>query len=86
MKKKGTLMDNRTYDIIKMVSLLAVPLVAFLGALCTIWNVPHAEQITATLTAIDTLLGAIVVILAKEYHKPVEMDTSDLEYIGDDDE
>ena len=76
-------MSNRTYDIIKMVSLLAVPLVAFLGALCTIWNVPHAEQITATLTAIDTLLGAVVVILAKEYHKPMDMDTSDLEYIED---
>ena len=77
-------MSNRTYDIIKMVSLLAVPLVAFIGALCTIWNVPHAEQITATLTAIDTLLGAVVVILAKEYHKPLDMDTSDLEYIEDD--
>lgn len=77
-------MSNRTYDIIKLISLLAVPLVAFIGALCTIWNVPHAEQITATLTAIDTLLGAVVVILAKEYHKPVDMDTSDLEYIEDD--
>ena len=76
-------MSNRTYDIIKLVSLLAVPLVAFIGALCTIWRVPHAEQITATLTAIDTLLGAVVVILAKEYHKPVDMDTSDLEYIED---
>lgn len=67
-------MSNRTYDTIKMVSLLAVPLVAFIGALCTIWNVPHAEQITATLTAIDTLLGAVVVILAKEYHKKEEGD------------
>ena len=79
-------MSNRTYDTIKMVSLLAVPLVAFIGALCTIWDVPHAEQITATLTAIDTLLGAVVVILAKEYHKPVDMDTSDLEYIEDKDD
>lgn len=79
-------MSNRTYDIIKLVSLLAVPLVAFIGALCTIWDVPHAEQITATLTAIDTLLGAVVVILAKEYHKPVDMDTSDLEYIEDKDD
>lgn len=79
-------MDNRTYDIIKMVALIAVPLFAFFGAICTIWNIPHAEQITATLTALDTLLGALVAILSREYHKPVEMDTSDLEYIGDDDE
>lgn len=75
--------SNRTYDIIKMVSLIAVPLVAFISALMTIWNVPHGEQITATLTAIDTLLGAVVVILAKEYNKPIEMDVEGLEYIED---
>lgn len=74
-------MDNRTYDIIKMVALIAVPLFAFIGSVCTIWNVAHAQEITATLTALDTLLGALVAILSKEYHKPVEMDTSDLEYI-----
>ena len=76
-------MSNRTYDIIKMVSLIAVPLVAFISALMTIWNVPHGEQITATLTAIDTLLGAVVVILAKEYNKPMEFDVEELDYIED---
>lgn len=76
-------MSNRSYDIIKLISLIAVPLVAFISALMTIWNVPHGEQITATLTAIDTLLGAIVVILAKEYNKPMDMDIEELEYIED---
>ena len=79
-------MDNRTYDIIKLISLIAVPLFAFIGALCSIWNVPHSEQITATLTALDTLLGALVVILAKEYNKPRDIDTDDLEYIEDGDD
>jgi len=79
-------MSNRTYDIIKMVSLIAVPIVAFISALCSIWNVPHSEQITATLTAIDTLLGAIVVILSREYNKPLDMDVDDLEYLEGDDE
>lgn len=76
-------MSNRTYDTIKLISLVAVPLVAFISALCTIWNVPHGEQITATLTAIDTLLGAIVVILSKEYNKPMDMDVEGFEYIED---
>jgi len=79
-------MDNRTYDIIKLISLIAVPLFAFVGAMCTIWNVPHSEQITATLTALDTLLGALVVILAKEYNKPIEIDTTNLEYIDEDED
>lgn len=69
-----------------MTSLIAVPLVAFISSLMTIWNVPHGEQITATLTAIDTLLGAIVVIVAKEYNKPMDMDISDLEYIKDEED
>ena len=79
-------MSNKTYDTIKLISLIAVPFVAFISALCTIWNVPHGEQITATLTAIDTLLGALVVIVAKEYNKPIEMDVSELDYIEDEDE
>ena len=78
-------MSNRTYDIIKLVSLIAVPFVAFVSALMTIWNVPHGEQITATLTAVDTLLGALVVILAKEYNKPIDIDVEELDYIEDSD-
>lgn len=79
-------MSNRAYDIIKLVALIAVPLFAFIGAVCTIWGVPHSEQITATLTALDTLLGAIVAILSKMYNKPLEVDTEGLEYIEDEDE
>ena len=81
-------MSNRTYDIIKVTALIATPLIAFLASLCSIWTVPHAQEITATLTALDTLLGALVVVLAREYNKPVEMDTTDAEYLedGEDDE
>lgn len=79
-------MSNRTYDTIKLIALIAVPLFAFLGALCTIWNVQHAEQITATLTALDTLLGAIVAILSRMYNKPLNMNTDDLEYMDDGDD
>ena len=47
-------MTNKTYDVLKNISLLAVPVLAFLASLCTIWNVPYTEQITATLTEIET--------------------------------
>ena len=76
-------MSNRTYDIIKITALVATPLIAFLASLCSIWTVPHAQEITATLTALDTLLGALVVVLAREYNKPIEMDTADLDYLED---
>ncbi len=60
-------MTNKTYDIIKTVALFAVPVLAFIASLCSIWNVPYCEQITATLTALDTLLGAIVIVAKKLY-------------------
>lgn len=62
-------MSNKTYDTLKAISLIAVPVLAFVASLCTIWDVPYTEQITATLTAIDTLLGAVVVAAAKAYSK-----------------
>ena len=60
-------MSNKTYDIIKAVALFAVPVLAFAASLCSIWNVPYCEQITATLTAIDTLLGGVVIVAKKLY-------------------
>lgn len=58
-------MTNKAYDIIKAVALLMAPVLVFISALCSIWNVPYCEQITATLAALDTLLGAIVVVAKK---------------------
>ena len=60
-------MSNKTYDIVKAVALFAVPVLACAASLCSIWNVPYCEQITATLTAIDTLLGAVVIVAKKLY-------------------
>lgn len=58
-------MKNKTYDIIKAVALLMAPVLVFISALCSIWNIPYCEQITASLAALDTLLGAIVVVAKK---------------------
>ena len=66
-------MSDHTYDIIKNAALFAAPILAFLGSLVTIWSaiitkdpvVPAA--ITATLTAIDTLLGAVVIVARNIY-------------------
>ena len=61
--------SNKTYDTIKLIALVAVPVLAFLASLVTIWNIPYGAQITATLTAIDTLLGALVIVLKAFYEK-----------------
>lgn len=63
------MISNRMYDIIKMVALIGAPVIVFLSALCNIWAVPHAAELTATLAAIDTLIGAIVTALKADYDR-----------------
>lgn len=60
-------MTDKTYDIIKNTALIITPVLAFIASLVSIWNIPHGAEITATLTAIDTLLGAIVIVAKKIY-------------------
>lgn len=69
-------MSNKTYDIIKNTALFAVPVLAFLASLCSIWQIPYSEAITATLTAIDTLLGGLV-IAAKKIYEDKQKDGGD---------
>lgn len=60
-------MNNKTYDIIKNCALIAAPILTFIAAIVAIWNVPYVTEITATLAAIDTLIGGIVVVAKKIY-------------------
>lgn len=79
-------MSNKTYDLLKMIALIAAPLITFIGAVCIIWGVPFAEQITATLAAIDTLLGTILTKLGIEYNTNLMLDNEveDMGKGGDD--
>jgi hypothetical protein len=62
-------MSNKTYDTLKLIALILTPVLAFLASVANIWNIPYSEQIVATLTGIDTLVGAIVVALKTAYDK-----------------
>lgn len=62
-------MSNKTYDTLKTIALVATPVLAFTAAVVSIWDIPYGAELTATLTAIDTLVGAIVVALKINYDK-----------------
>ena len=64
-------MSNKAYDTLKTIALVATPVLAFMASVASIWNVPYGSELTATLTAIDTLVGAIVVALKITYDKKV---------------
>lgn len=66
-------MSNKLYDILKWVALILLPaLGTFYFALAGIWNFPYAEQVVGTITAVDTLLGALLGISTAQYNKNQE--------------
>lgn len=66
-------MDNKTYDILKYIAQVVLPAIGTLYfALASIWGLPYGEQIVGTITAIDTFLGAILMISSSNYKKEQE--------------
>ena len=65
-------MSNKTYDTLKVVALILTPILAFAASIVNIWGIPYGEQLTATLTAIDTLIGAIVVASNNAYNNKLQ--------------
>lgn len=62
-------LSNKAYDTIKMIGLVAVPILTFLVAIVNIWNIPYGDQIVATLAAVDVLIGAIVTVAKGQYER-----------------
>ena len=63
-------MSNKVYDVLKWVALIVLPAVAILyESLAGIWGLPFAEQIPATVTAVDLFLGVLLGVSNAAYKK-----------------
>lgn len=61
---------NSVYDALKYIALVALPAIATLYlTLSNIWGLPYGTEIAATITAIDTLLGALIGVSSERYKK-----------------
>ena len=49
--------NNKTYDTLKNLSLIAIPVSTFIVAILGAYNYGNVERVTAVLAAINTLLG-----------------------------
>lgn len=64
--------ENGMYDKLKIIAWILAPLITFLAALGEIWGIPHMVEITATLAALDTFLGALLTVSNKAYNAAQE--------------
>lgn len=63
-------LNDKIYDILKWVALIVLPAIATLyTALAGIWGLPFAEEIPATITAIDLFIGALLGVSTAQYNK-----------------
>jgi hypothetical protein len=73
----GKVVNNKLYDFLKFVALILLPgLGTLYFALAGTWGLPNANEVVATVTAVDTFLGLVVQFLANRYNN------SDAKYDG----
>lgn len=66
-------MSNKVYDVLKYIALVACPAVCTLvAAIAVIWQIPHTDEIVATLAAINTFIGSLVVYNKAKYDKEMK--------------
>lgn len=64
------MLDDKVYDILKWVALVVLPAIATLyTALAGVWGLPYAQEIPATITAVDLFLGALLGVSTAQYNK-----------------
>lgn len=66
-------MSNKVYNILKWFAMIVLPALAtFYMGLANTWGLPFAEEIPATITLVDTFLGAVLMISTNQYNKRVD--------------
>ena len=61
--------SSKTYDVLKYIALIVLPLSALVSSIGEIWNIPILKYVSLTLIAIDTFLGAIIDHSARKWQE-----------------
>ena len=61
--------SNKLYDILQIICRMILPFVDFVSAMGSIWKIPFAAEICATLTALNVLLGTFLKIVSDNYKR-----------------
>lgn len=79
-------LNNKTYDILKYVALIALPAVqVFWLTIGKIWDLQYTVEIGATIGACALLLGTLLGVSNSNYNKMID-DVEEVEIFEDDEE
>lgn len=63
-------LNNRVYDILKWMCLIALPALSVLyAALAGVWGWPYAQEISTTINAVVAFVGALIGISTASYNE-----------------
>jgi len=68
-------LPDSVYTFLKWLALIALPALAtFYGVIGKVWDIPHTTEIVTTLTAIGTLIGALIGVSQYNINKEKKKD------------
>jgi len=70
------MLSNKTYDILKWISLLAIPTVTFITSVSDALGFPYGAQAAAVVSALGIYAGAVIKISTDRYNNQSEDDNS----------
>lgn len=66
-------MSNKVYDVLKFIAQIVLPALATLYVtIASLWGLPYPDEISGTVMAIDTFLGALLMISSNKYYNDKE--------------
>lgn len=72
-------MSDNAYNVLKWITMLVLPgLGTLYFALASIWGLPYGEEVTGTITAVVTFLGAVLGISTAKYNKTKNNDMTEV--------
>lgn len=66
-------LPDNVYTFLKWLGLIALPALAtFYGVIGKVWDLPYTAEIVTTITAVATLIGALIGVSTVSYKKEKE--------------
>lgn len=67
-------MSNKIYNVLKWIAMIVLPALAtlYLG-LSNVWGLHYGEEVSTTITLVNTFLGTVLMISTNQYNKRVDV-------------